>query len=405
MLHDLTVQNYRCFEDFHIDGLEQVNLFVGNNNSGKTSLLEAIYLLVTSNKEQALSETILNRIDFFNTSHKEYYTINNLFYDYETEIPFPGIVICHKNNGVGINIDRNQKSLVYFNLEAPDYPETKFLWKKIAKFNIGYGNDLDYDAVPSLTYQIRGYIYPQIDLIIKELSLSKGKGLEVADSIIISAITYAKSNLSQNNFIIIEKNNLVLDPMSVVNNSSNNCFLFANKVDFNKLSFLWDSISLTTKEDLVIKSLQIIEKNTLKIDFPSSRNSNTIRIKLKNHPNPVPLSNMGEGMYRILALAMSLVTAENGVLLVDEIETGLHYEAQTNMWRLILETAKELNVQVFATTHSWDCIAAFQEALSQVEDKSIGKLFRLDNKYGEIRAVEYNAEDLDIAVRNSIEVR
>ena len=114
---------------------------------------------------------------------------------------------------------------------------------------------------------------------------------------------------------------------------------------------------------------------------------------------------MGDGMYRFLLLSLTIVTAENGVLLVDEIETGLHYEAQTDMWRLILETAKELNVQVFATTHSWDCIAAFQEALSQVEDKSIGKLFRLDNKYGNIRAVEYNAEDLDIAVRNSIEVR
>lgn len=110
-------------------------------------------------------------------------------------------------------------------------------------------------------------------------------------------------------------------------------------------------------------------------------------------------------MYRILAMAMSLVTSENGVLLVDEIETGLHYEAQTDMWRLILETAKELNVQVFATTHSWDCIAAYQEALSQVEDKSIGKLFRLDSKYGKLRAVEYDADDLDIAVRKGIEVR
>ena len=114
---------------------------------------------------------------------------------------------------------------------------------------------------------------------------------------------------------------------------------------------------------------------------------------------------MGEGIYRILTIAMYLVTAENKVLLVDEIETGLHYEAQTDMWRLILETAKELNVQVFATTHSWVCIAAFQEALSQVEDSSIGKLFRLDSKYGKLRAVEYDAEDLDVAVNKGIEVR
>jgi|GEM_PF-2767527 len=46
MLRDLAIQNYRCFKDFHIDGLARVNLIVGANNSGKTSLLEAVYLLV-----------------------------------------------------------------------------------------------------------------------------------------------------------------------------------------------------------------------------------------------------------------------------------------------------------------------------------------------------------------------
>lgn len=61
MLRDLFIKNYRCFEDFKIDGLEQVNLFVGNNNSGKTSLLEAIYLLVNQNKILALIEILLFR--------------------------------------------------------------------------------------------------------------------------------------------------------------------------------------------------------------------------------------------------------------------------------------------------------------------------------------------------------
>ncbi len=72
MLRDLTVQNYRCFEDFHIDGLEQVNLFVGNNNSGKTSLLEAIYLFASSHKKKALFEIITNRISYFHFCYLSY---------------------------------------------------------------------------------------------------------------------------------------------------------------------------------------------------------------------------------------------------------------------------------------------------------------------------------------------
>ncbi len=51
MLRDVTIKNYRCFEDFTIDGLSQVNLIVGSNQVGKTSLLEAIYLLVMNESE------------------------------------------------------------------------------------------------------------------------------------------------------------------------------------------------------------------------------------------------------------------------------------------------------------------------------------------------------------------
>jgi AAA15 family ATPase/GTPase len=114
---------------------------------------------------------------------------------------------------------------------------------------------------------------------------------------------------------------------------------------------------------------------------------------------------MGDGMRHILTIAMASVTVENGFLLVDEIETGLYYEAQTEMWRFIFEIAKELNVQVFATTHSWDCIVSFQEALAQSENDSIGKLLRLSRQNNDIRAVEYNSNELLVAVRQGIEVR
>jgi predicted ATP-dependent endonuclease of OLD family len=83
---------------------------------------------------------------------------------------------------------------------------------------------------------------------------------------------------------------------------------------------------------------------------------------MRGQRDPIPLGSMGDGMRRILTLAMCAVNVENGFLLIDEIDTGLYYEVQADMWRLILETAQRLDVQVFATTHSWDCVSAFQEA-------------------------------------------
>jgi len=97
--------------------------------------------------------------------------------------------------------------------------------------------------------------------------------------------------------------------------------------------------------------------------------------------------------------------AENGVLLVDEIDTGLYHGTQTDVWRLLIGTAKHLNVQIFATTHSWDCVEAFQEALENSADPSEGRLFRLQQRGDKIYSVDYSADELGIAVRQAIEVR
>ena len=160
-------------------------------------------------------------------------------------------------------------------------------------------------------------------------------------------------------------------------------FISSNRIYLELMTRIWDNISLTSKEDKVVEALQILEPKVERIGFYISEVQEMIRVKLKGEKNPLPLSSMGDGMSRILSLAMAAVTAENGVLLVDEIDTGLHYQVQTDMWRLIIQTARELNIQVFATTHSWDCICALQEVLAELEDKSIVKLFRLSQKYGE----------------------
>ncbi|GAB1543194.1 hypothetical protein NUACC21_58680 [Scytonema sp. NUACC21] len=183
-------------------------------------------------------------------------------------------------------------------------------------------------------------------------------------------------------------------------------FLTTVNITFSSLAKMWDEITLTPKEDEVVRGLQIIEPNVERISFTSRQTSNSgIIIKVSGQHDPIPLGSMGDGMRRILNLAIFAVNAENGFLLVDEIDAGLYYEVQTDMWRLILEIAKRLNIQIFATTHSWDCVRAFQEVLDDVEDSNIGKLFCLDMKYGKLRAVEYVAENLKIAMQQNIEVR
>ncbi len=101
------------------------------------------------------------------------------------------------------------------------------------------------------------------------------------------------------------------------------------------------------------------------------------------------------------------VNAKDGMLLIDEVDSGLHYSVQANVWRLIFEVARRLNVQVFATTHSWDCVKGFQQATQEnKEDEGLLiSLRRKKDQEDEIVAVLFDEEELSIVAPSHIEVR
>ena len=100
-------------------------------------------------------------------------------------------------------------------------------------------------------------------------------------------------------------------------------------------------------------------------------------VRLKNSPKPLPLKNFGEGMNRLLTVALGLVSAENDMLLIDEIDLGLHHSVQHLLWEIVFQKAKDLNVQVFATTHSSDCVRAFSDIANKPEYTGMGNYIRL----------------------------
>jgi AAA15 family ATPase/GTPase len=114
---------------------------------------------------------------------------------------------------------------------------------------------------------------------------------------------------------------------------------------------------------------------------------------------------MGDGINRILTIILALVNSDNGFLLLDEFENGLHYTVQEKMWKIIFDLSNTLNVQVFATTHSEDCISGFQRVLNNSDNSQSGKLIRLDNNCGNIKPVEYSSGELKIANEQDIETR
>jgi len=176
-------------------------------------------------------------------------------------------------------------------------------------------------------------------------------------------------------------------------------------LDYEQIARLWDQITLTDKENKVVEALKILEPKVQRISFTSQRTSNSgILVKIEGEAIPVPLGSMGDGMRRVLAIIASLVNSENGVLLVDEIDTGLHYSTMEDIWRVVFDTAERLNLQVFATTHSGDCVKAFSK-VSQIYEEKSGRLLRMEQHGDNQKAIDYQTNELAIALLEEIEVR
>ncbi|MBN1286752.1 MAG: AAA family ATPase [Anaerolineae bacterium] len=348
MIEDLTIENYRLFRKFEIDGLARVNLIVGDNNSGKSSLLEAVYLLTGKGYRGHILRILQERgeymedVDPILKRKTISYRIIHIFHKHEVKV---GSIIK-------IATMSEQASFI---LSTDDNPEQLAL------------SDLAY--VPPSALKIR----------------------------------YTKSGETTEQELKHDEDISILP--SARKSSSNVIFVTTNPFGYDELSILWDHITITPKESKVVEALQILEPAVEQIRFVSRQTSNSgIILGLRGQYSPVPLGSMGGGMRRILAIAASLVSAEGGTLLVDEIDTGLYHGAMTNMWRLVLETAARLDVQVFATTHSWDCVESFADALSARDDE-IGQLIRLERHGEDVRAVQYSKDLLETAADQRVEVR
>lgn len=109
-------------------------------------------------------------------------------------------------------------------------------------------------------------------------------------------------------------------------------------------------------------------------------------------------------MWRMLGLVLATVGAEDGVLLVDETDTGLHFSTMSNMWKLLWETAKRLNVQVFATTHSSDCWISLARIADRADVAEDGiTIQRIEQ--GKDVGVVFSEREIAVAANRGIEVR
>jgi len=195
-----------------------------------------------------------------------------------------------------------------------------------------------------------------------------------------------------------------------VNVNANNFSYEINPID--NIQFI-DSFGLSNSE--VIRNFSAIQKsdkeiflNTILKEFDNTLESFKVIDELPQcriNGKWLEITEFGDGVRHIISIVTALFQSENGYLFVDEIENGIHYSHLDRVWEVILKISKEQNVQVFATTHSKECIESYARVAKKLEDKEIAYIRMSKLNDGQIKATTFDYELIENSIEQDHEVR
>lgn len=188
-------------------------------------------------------------------------------------------------------------------------------------------------------------------------------------------------------------------------------FISTETPSTRELAALWDNILRQGGKPDVMSALKIIEPSLVNIEFLTGElvdrnggNTGGVLVEFGDPIVRVPLGSLGDGMRRLLVLAIALANSKGGALFIDEIDTGLHYSVLGRMWKLVAEAAAKFDIQVFATTHSADCVRGL-EMFGRVTPEARNDIAILKLVQGHDRAISLTGEEAVDALELGIEVR
>ena len=168
----------------------------------------------------------------------------------------------------------------------------------------------------------------------------------------------------------------------------------------------WDHLSLEGKDEAVLDWMRLIEPELREIRFLREAGSTEqLYLRINGDPSFKPLFTYGDGLTRIFHLALAAADARNGILLIDEFENGLHWSIQKELWRVISEASQKFDIQVFATTHSRDCLQSLAEVQSEQLLGYPFAIYRLERTDDTIYAQILPVDVIQSAMEYAVEVR
>lgn len=326
MLKSIHIKNFRLFRDLKIEPLNRVNLIVGENDSGKTALFEAIYLLFGNSNDFSGLPSVL-RSDQAPDNFENFWKW--LFHQKRLESP--------------IEIRAATDDLSAYVVTVPAHgPLAKGIFFRYEKEGGQSGSR----------------------------EVTEGGG--------------SSSNLP--NWLPLSGFSTILSPP--VEDAEYFSRIAAKRGGEKRLIKL---LSVTEPRLQGLKYLKLGQQPLVYADVGME--------------DLIPATQLGQGFTRLLRFYSEILAAKSKIILIDEIENGIHYSAMPKVWKGIATIAREEDLQVFATTHSYECIRYAHEAFSPepVYDLALHRLER--DKKGDIRAVTMDRQTLGTSFELNLEIR
>ena len=377
-LPELTIEGFRGIDALKIPRLGRVTLLAGKNSIGKTTVLDAVGIYASRGNYRALHNLLWGREEVLTETDEDGDVTQvpdwrALFYTREAS---QGACIS-----IGPGSAEAQLTIkpTILNGSQADMFEPNPESTNVQALKAEYGSNGEHFALWTASFDLRTPHYYRVPRLPRTSYIRQAQPRLIEEGELPPPIGYE-----------------LLGP-GLVGNAD--------------MARLWDGVALTDDEERAVGALQLIfgadvERVAVVGDdttYPGRPGRRAV-VRLKGESRPVPLRSLGDGALRLFGVALALANSRSGFLLIDEAENGIHYSLQRGFWNMVIRTAHENDVQVFATTHSSDCIKGFAQAAIEFEEDE-GVLVRLSRQYGDLRAVEYREEELVIAAEQGIEVR
>lgn len=353
-IDDFTIHSFRGMQEAKLEKLGQINLLVGGNNSGKTSVLEALSLFcdpMNPRKWSSIAAARETGVSTLSLSDRLLWLFPQEGL-YPKEDLFPQENLFPQEDNAELSLSASGTFPVK-NVLARHERFSEVIKERIPRYAVGddirRGDDFSFEERER---EVEG-IKIQVDVSLRDDPNA------LPDEVLTKTYKFPEYGLLPR-----ENSREVRSlPVCLIHGCSHR--------SSGAPSELWTDVIHAGVKLQTIELLKLFDPDIQDVDIISRRERASISIQHKKLGR-APLSTFGDGLRRVFTLASAIPGVKDGILLVDELEIAVHSRMQEKTFNWLVKACYQFNVQLFATTHSLEAIDAMIDACKDAAIDIVG---------------------------------